>query len=110
MFVLLGVLFQGASLLSEAVRLTLVQLLLQHRGFKLNPVSTMYHISPVCFMALLIPLATLEAEEVRHTCHMQQKWFMRGQGWEQEVFQQHMRHPGSQLLVLHKALYNAIMA
>jgi hypothetical protein len=64
-FVLLGVLFQGASLLSEAVRLTLVQLLLQQRGFKLNPISTMYHISPVCFMALLIPLATLEAEKVR---------------------------------------------
>lgn len=63
-FVLLGVLFQGASLLSEAVRLTLVQLLLQQRGFKLNPISTMYHISPVCFMALLIPLATLEAEKV----------------------------------------------
>lgn len=64
MFVLLGVLFQGASLLSEAVRLTLVQLLLQQRGFKLNPISTMYHISPVCFTALLIPLATLEAEKV----------------------------------------------
>lgn len=68
-FVLLGVLFQGASLLSEAVRLTLVQLLLQQRGFKLNPISTMYHISPVCFMALLIPLATLEAEKVCDRAH-----------------------------------------
>ena len=64
---LVGVLALAASLASEAVRLTLVQLLLQHRGFKLNPISTMYHISPVCFMALLVPLAVLEADKVsRH--------------------------------------------
>lgn len=71
MFVLLGVICQGMSLLSEALRLTLVQLLLQQRGFKLNPISTMYFISPVCFMALLIPLAVLEAEKVKilHQIH-----------------------------------------
>lgn len=61
---MVGVLALAASLASEAVRLTLVQLLLQHRGFKLNPISTMYHISPVCFMALLVPLAVLEADKV----------------------------------------------
>lgn len=38
---LVGVLCQVASLLSEATRLTLVQLLLQSRGVKLNPITTM---------------------------------------------------------------------
>lgn len=63
-FVLVGVICQGVSLLSEALRLTLVQVLLQRRGFTLTPLSTMYHISPVCLAALLVPLATLEAEQV----------------------------------------------
>ena len=40
-FVLLGVVLQLVSICTESTRLTLVQLLLQSRGLKLNPVTTM---------------------------------------------------------------------
>eukprot|EP00775_Hariotina_reticulata_P005138 gene5138-5378_t len=63
-FVLIGVLYQCASLLSEATRLTMVQLLLQARGIKFNPISTMYYVSPVCFVFLVIPMAVLELQRV----------------------------------------------
>jgi hypothetical protein len=59
-FVLLGFLLQVGSIFSEAVRLTLVQLLLQSRGIKLNPVSTLYHIAPCCFVFLSIPFLFVE--------------------------------------------------
>lgn len=59
-----GVLNQVCSMVLEAARLTLVQLLLQARGIKLNPITTLYHVAPVCLAFLLIPLATLEAERV----------------------------------------------
>lgn len=36
-----GVVVQGAAILMEAVRLTLVQVLLQGRGVALTPISTM---------------------------------------------------------------------
>lgn len=64
MFVLVGVVCQCASMMFESVRLTLVQLLLQQRGFKLNPITTMYHVAPVCCMALVIPFGAFEAENV----------------------------------------------
>lgn len=53
-------------MVSEATRLTLVQILLQGRGIKLNPITTMYYVSPVCLMCLLIPFATLEAEKLAY--------------------------------------------
>lgn len=63
-FVLIGVLFQVCSMFSEATRLTLVQLLLQGRGIKLNPITTLYHVAPVCLVFLVIPFAVLEAEKL----------------------------------------------
>ena len=38
---LIGVILQLVSICTESTRLTLVQLLLQSRGLKLNPVTTM---------------------------------------------------------------------
>lgn len=60
-FHFLGVAFQVASIISESVRLCLIQILLQSRGIKLNPISTLYYIAPACFMFLLVPFVTLEA-------------------------------------------------
>lgn len=60
-FVLVGVACQVSSLLFEATRLTLVQLLLQSRGIKLNPITTLYYVAPVCFCFLVVPWAVLEA-------------------------------------------------
>jgi hypothetical protein len=63
-FIWAGVIFQVASMLSEATRLTLVQLLLQSKGIKFNPITTLYYVAPVCLACLLIPLATLETEQL----------------------------------------------
>ena len=57
-----GVALQAAALAAEAARLVLVQLLLQRRGVRLNPVTTMLHVSPVALVALVPPLMALEAQ------------------------------------------------
>lgn len=46
-----------------------LQLLLQGRGIKLNPITTLYHVAPVCLMFLVLPFAWLEAERL-----MSQEW------------------------------------
>lgn len=51
---------QVGSILFESVRLTLVQILLQKRGIKMNPVSTLYHIAPPCFVFLFLPFTYIE--------------------------------------------------
>ena len=56
---------QLASIATESVRLTLVQVLLQRRGLKLNPVTSMYYISPVSALCLLPPWLALEASDLR---------------------------------------------
>ncbi len=40
-FVLVGVILQLLSVMTESTRLTLVQILLQRRGLTLNPITTM---------------------------------------------------------------------
>ncbi|PNW87036.1 hypothetical protein CHLRE_02g106200v5 [Chlamydomonas reinhardtii] len=59
-FVVVGVLLQVGSIATESVRLTLVQILLQKRGIKMNPVSTLYHIAPCCFVFLFLPFIYIE--------------------------------------------------
>ena len=59
-FNLIGVLFQGGSIATESSRLVLIQILLQQRGIKLNPITTLYYIAPACFAFLLIPFSVLE--------------------------------------------------
>mmetsp|Transcript_13619 Transcript_13619/g.29172 ORF Transcript_13619/g.29172 Transcript_13619/m.29172 type:complete len:345 (-) Transcript_13619:669-1703(-) len=59
-FVVTGVLLQVGSICCESVRLTLVQILLQKRGIKMNPISTLYHIAPCCFVFLFLPFTYIE--------------------------------------------------
>lgn len=66
-FVAQGVILQLSSVVTEAVRVTLVQILLQRRGITLNPLSTVYHIAPVCFACLVIPFVLLELPRIRST-------------------------------------------
>ncbi|PSC67133.1 magnesium-translocating P-type ATPase, partial [Micractinium conductrix] len=63
-FNLTGVLFQLSSIFSESIRLVMVQILLQSRGLKLNPVTTLYFVAPCCFCFLLIPFFFLEAGKI----------------------------------------------
>lgn len=59
-FNLFGVMLQLGSIVTESIRLVLVQILLQSRGLKLNPITTLYYVSPCCFMFLLVPFFGLE--------------------------------------------------
>jgi len=49
-----------ASLVSEAVRVVSIQLLLTSCDIKLNSVTTLYYVSPVCFAFLTVPFVFLE--------------------------------------------------
>ena len=66
-FNLLGVLFQGTSIVTESSRLVLIQILLQQRGIKLNPITTLYYIAPACFVFLMFPFAFLELPKMWST-------------------------------------------
>lgn len=59
-FNLVGVMFQAGSIVTESFRLCLIQILLQSRGIKLNPVTTLYYIAPACFGFLCFPFAFIE--------------------------------------------------
>ncbi|MEW5316591.1 MAG: hypothetical protein WDW38_007956 [Sanguina aurantia] len=59
-FVLVGLLLQGASVILESFRLGLIQIILQSKGIKLNPVTTLYYIAPACAAFLCIPFYFLE--------------------------------------------------
>ena len=63
-FNLTGVLFQLGSIVSESVRLVLVQILLQSRGLKLNPITTLYYVAPCCFCFLLMPFFAIEYRQL----------------------------------------------
>lgn len=60
-FVVIGVVAQVVAILAEATRLSLLQVLLQKRGLRLNPVTTLYYVAPCCLGFLLLPWALLEA-------------------------------------------------
>ena len=63
-FIVIGVILQMCSICTESTRLVLVQILLQRRGLKLNPITTLYYIAPCCFGFLLLPFALLEAPKI----------------------------------------------
>ena len=63
-FIVIGVVLQMCSICTESTRLVLVQILLQRRGLKLNPITTLYYIAPCCFGFLLLPFIMLEAPKI----------------------------------------------
>jgi hypothetical protein len=63
-FNMTGVLFQLSSIVTESIRLVLVQILLQSRGLKLNPITTLYYVAPCCFAFLLLPFFALEFSKI----------------------------------------------
>ena len=63
-FIAIGVACQVASIFAEAIRLILVQILLQRKGIKLNPVTTMCYVAPSCLVCLVLPFVVVEAGRV----------------------------------------------
>jgi hypothetical protein len=59
-FHLLGVIIQLASVCAEAFRLGLVQIILNSEKLKMNSITTLYYVSPACFVFLLVPFCFLE--------------------------------------------------
>lgn len=55
-----GMSLQLLSITAEAVRIVLIQILLQRQGLKLNPVLTMYYVAPACILCLFPAAAFLE--------------------------------------------------
>jgi hypothetical protein len=51
--VLKGLMQQLTALVFEAARLTLVQILMAARGLQMNPLQSLYYVSPACLLCLL---------------------------------------------------------
>lgn len=45
-FDVVGLVYQVGSVISEALRLVLTQILLQRKGIKMDPITIMYYMSP----------------------------------------------------------------
>eukprot|EP00897_Mesotaenium_endlicherianum_P005956 jgi/Mesen1/5389/ME000268S04586 len=55
-----GVVYQLGGVVGEATRLILIEVLLKRKGFKFDPLTMMYHISPCSAVFLFVPWLLLE--------------------------------------------------
>ncbi len=61
----IGVVQQLSALVFEATRLCLVQVLMNSQGYSLNPIQSLYYVSPACLLCLLVPFLVLEFPVMR---------------------------------------------
>ncbi len=47
----------------QALRLTMVQVLINSKGLNMNPLQSLYYVSPACMMSLLIPFCESRLEQ-----------------------------------------------
>ena len=66
-FVTIGVVQQLSALVFEATRLMLVQVLMNSQGYTLNPIQSLYYVSPACLVCLAVPFLVLELPVMRST-------------------------------------------
>jgi hypothetical protein len=64
---MIGVVQQLSALVFEATRLMLVQVLMNSQGYTLNPIQSLYYVSPACLLCLAIPFLVLEFPIMRST-------------------------------------------
>lgn len=55
-----GLILQLSALCFEASRLTLVQILINSQGLSMNPLQSLYYVSPACLLGLLLPFLLVE--------------------------------------------------
>eukprot|EP00199_Chlamydomonas_sp_CCMP681_P002247 CAMPEP_0119108314 /NCGR_PEP_ID=MMETSP1180-20130426/13691_1 /TAXON_ID=3052 ORGANISM="Chlamydomonas cf sp, Strain CCMP681" /NCGR_SAMPLE_ID=MMETSP1180 /ASSEMBLY_ACC=CAM_ASM_000741 /LENGTH=384 /DNA_ID=CAMNT_0007093915 /DNA_START=119 /DNA_END=1273 /DNA_ORIENTATION=- len=55
-----GLVQQLMALGFEALRLTLVQVLINSKGLNMNPMQSLYYVSPACLVCLLVPFFIVE--------------------------------------------------
>lgn len=46
----------------QAARLTLVQLLINSKGLQMNPLQSLYYVSPACFICLAVPFSAISPQ------------------------------------------------
>jgi hypothetical protein len=63
-FVWIGVIEQLSALVFEAMRLMLVQVLITKQGYGMNPIQSLYYVSPACAACLVLPFAFVELPEI----------------------------------------------
>lgn len=56
-----GLMQQLIALVFEAARLTLVQILMNAKGLAMNPLQSLYYVSPACLLCLCVPFVLVEA-------------------------------------------------
>lgn len=61
----IGLASQLSALCFEALRLALVQVLINKQGLTMNPFQSIYYVSPSCFLALLVPFFVVELPRLR---------------------------------------------
>eukprot|EP01025_Chloroclados_australasicus_P016288 TRINITY_DN18110_c0_g1_i6.p2 TRINITY_DN18110_c0_g1~~TRINITY_DN18110_c0_g1_i6.p2 ORF type:complete len:380 (+),score=37.25 TRINITY_DN18110_c0_g1_i6:102-1142(+) len=62
----LGLACQLSALFFEALRLTLTQVLINSKGYKMNPLQSLYYVSPACLVCLFLPWYLLELPQLQH--------------------------------------------
>ncbi|GAX82426.1 hypothetical protein CEUSTIGMA_g9854.t1 [Chlamydomonas eustigma] len=61
-----GLIQQLAALGFEALRLTMVQILINSKGLNMNPFQSLYYVSPACMLSLLVPFFGVELQMLRN--------------------------------------------
>lgn len=59
-----GLAQQLTALTFEAVRLTMIQMLIKSRGYRMNPLQSLYYVCPACFACLLVPFYLVELQSL----------------------------------------------
>ena len=70
-FVYIGVVEQLSALVFEALRLMLVQVLTTRQGYAMNPIQSLYYVSPACAACLALPFAAVELPEILADIHLE---------------------------------------
>ena len=70
-FVYVGVVEQLSALVFEALRLMLVQVLITRQGYAMNPIQSLYYVSPACAACLALPFAAVELPEILADVHLE---------------------------------------
>eukprot|EP00798_Chlamydomonas_sp_ICE-L_P001508 gene1508-32886_t len=63
--VIQGLVQQLAALVFEAMRLTMVQVLINSKGLNMNPLQSLYYVSPACLICLLFPFLAVDFPAMR---------------------------------------------
>lgn len=60
-----GLVQQLVALVLEALRLTMIQILINSKGQAMNSIQSLYYISPACFISLAVPFVAIELPKMQ---------------------------------------------